>query len=47
MSTAEKALNTPRADTPVDATSHKRLEGLPGDVELNVPNDFDRRFMRD
>jgi hypothetical protein len=35
MSTAEIALNTPRSDTPVDATSHKGLEGLPKHVELN------------
>jgi len=34
MSTAEIALNTPRSDTSVDATSHKGLEGLPKHVEL-------------
>lgn len=44
MSTAEIALNTPRSDTPVDAARHKGLEGLPKHVELNVPNDFNRRF---
>jgi hypothetical protein len=47
MSTAEIALNTPRAVTPVDATSHRGLEGLPKEVELNVPNDFNRRFNDD